>query len=183
MISNPYIGRLNNLIIFISHPIFSAEGEYLWLIGGTINIEEDSMFNTVLGKHYYDDGSYVFVVDKNGRIIYHKDQTRLNEDAIKNEVVQKVMAGESGSEEVVNSKGIHMLTGYSIVENSGWGIISQRSKAQVLSTEKELLQRLIRYASPLLIIGLLIVLFLSNKIAAPLSTMALITERSYKNKK
>ena len=58
MISSPYISAANNLIIFISQPVFDSTGNYLGLVGGSIYLKHKSILNELLGEHYYKNGSY-----------------------------------------------------------------------------------------------------------------------------
>ena len=113
LISTPYKSTTGRLIIFISHPIFGDNNQYIGFIGGSIYLEEDNIFHSILGQHFYDDGSYVFVVDRGGRVIYHVDRQRLNDVVLDNEVVEKVVKGEQGAQAVTNTKGVEMLAGYS----------------------------------------------------------------------
>lgn len=182
MISMPYEGMTGRLLIFISHPIYNAMGDYVGLIGGTIYIKEDNVFHSLLGQHYYDDGSYVYVVDSDGRIIYHADPARLNDVVADNPVVAKVMNGESGAQAVVNSKGADMLAGYSLIKHANWGVVSQRPTESALAPISKILNNLILYALPLLVVAMLAVLWMAVKIANPLNQMARITARGTEKK-
>lgn len=77
-ISNPYMAATGKNLIAISFPIFSNNGEYRGLINGTIYINESNYFHSLLDKHFYQDGSYVYVVDSDGRVIYHQNEDRIN---------------------------------------------------------------------------------------------------------
>lgn len=111
LVSKPYEAMTGRLIIFISHPIFSPSNEYLGMVAGTIYLKEPNAFKTLLGEHYSKDGSYVYVVDSDGRVIYHQDPSRINDVVTKNKVVQAVMSGKSGVQIVDNTKGVKMLAG------------------------------------------------------------------------
>lgn len=172
LISKTYTGTTSRLLIFISHPIFSATGEYLGFIGGSIYIKEDNAFNAILGKHFYNDGSYVYVVDGEGRIIYHVNPARLNDVVADNPIVDKIMAGEQGAMQVKNSQGVEMLAGYSVVESAGWGIVSQRPVDVALAPVTKLLNSLWLGALPLLLVVLIVVVLLSIKVTSPLNQLA-----------
>lgn len=179
MISDPYRALTNREIVYISTPIFSKTGKYLGLVGGTIYLEEQNILYELLGKHYYDDGSYVYVVDSNGRIIYHQDRSRINEVVRDNPVVQKIMHNhESGSQRVTNSKGQDMLAGYATVEKAGWGVVSQRPTEIALEPTENMMKQMLMTALPLLIISLLIVIWAALKISKPLQRLAELTESS-----
>ncbi|MGX9132932.1 sensor domain-containing diguanylate cyclase [Rummeliibacillus sp. JY-2-4R] len=181
MISDPYKGITGRELIYISAPIFDKTGKYLGLVGGTIYLEEDNILYELLGKHFYDDGSYVYVVDRNGRIIYHEDHSRINDVVKNNAVVKKVMNHNiTGAQRVTNSKGVDMLAGYSTVDTAGWGVVSQITTEIALQPAENMVKEMLYVALPLLLITLAIIIWASIKIARPLQRLAELTESSMK---
>lgn len=180
MISKPYTGISGRLIIFISQPIFNSKGDYLGLVGGSIYLLEENYLNELLGSHFYQDGSYVFVVDDDGRIIYHEDQNRIDDVVDKNPVVADLMTGKSGAMAVTNSKNVEMLAGYAYIESSGWGIVSQRPIEMAIEPNAEMIKDMILNALPFLVISILLVIFISRIIAMPLQQLAYLVEVSTK---
>lgn len=71
LISAPYMSVVGNLLVFISHPVYDDTGKYLGYIGGTIYLKEKSILHNLLGEHYHRDGSYLYIVDENRRLLYH----------------------------------------------------------------------------------------------------------------
>lgn len=180
LVSKPYEGISGRLIIFISHPIFSSEGEYLGLVGGSIYLLEDNFLDELLGEYYYKDGSYVYVVDADGRIIYHEDETRINDLVNTNPVVMDLMAGNSGTQEVINSKKVDMLAGYAYNETTGWGIVAQRPKAVTLAPNTKMINEMVLNILPSLVLSIILVIIISQIIALPLQRLSLLTETSTK---
>ena len=181
-ISQPYVGLTGRLIIFLSYPIFNKEGEYLGLVGGTIYLKEKNILQSVLGEHFYKDGSHVYVVDESGRIIYHQDPRRVNDSVLENKVVQQLIAGNSGAMEVVNTEGVEMLAGYSTIPTANWGVVTQRPKEDALEPAFTAIKEMIIKTVPILIISLLIILLVSIRIAQPLTKLATYAESSTENK-
>lgn len=179
MISDPYRAMTNREIVYISAPIFNNSGKYLGLVGGTIYLEEQNILHELLGKHYYDDGSYVYVIDSNGKIIYHQDQSLINTVVKDNAGVQKIIAShESGAQRVINSNGQDMLAGYATVDKAGWVVISQRPTEKALEPSENMMKEMLITALPLLLISLLIVIWAALKISKPLQRLAELTESS-----
>lgn len=178
LISKPYTGITGRLIIFISYPIFDQEHNYLGLVGGTLYLKEMNILNEILGEHFYKDGSYVYVVDRDGRIIYHQDQSRVNDIVDGNPVVRKLMNGQRGAERVINTKNKDMLAGYSYIPTADWGVVSQRETAVTLAPAKAMLKKMIVTSFPFLFVSLIFIIWLSNKIAQPLHKLAYYTENS-----
>ncbi|HEC0197057.1 TPA: cache domain-containing protein, partial [Escherichia coli] len=71
MISDPYQSATGKLLVSLSHPIFDGQGRYRGYISGTLYLRQRSALHTLLGTHYYRDGSYLYVVDRHGRLLYH----------------------------------------------------------------------------------------------------------------
>lgn len=172
MISKPYVSIAGNLLINLSHPIFSNDGTYLGYVAGTIYLRNESAMNELLGKHHYHDGSYLYVVDSDGRLIYHTDASRVGETVLSNPVVTSVIAGKAGAMRVINTKGVDMLAGYAPVSASGWGVVAQRPAQVTLEPIHDLIWALVGYAAPLAMAFLLAIWWCARMISLPLSQLA-----------
>ncbi|HEY9103711.1 sensor domain-containing diguanylate cyclase, partial [Chitinimonas sp.] len=177
LISPPYRSVTGRLILFISHPIFAADGTFLGYVGGSIYLHETNILHTLLGEHFYRDGSYVYVVDQSGRLIYHKTPQRIGELINRNSVVQAVIRGENGSQRVVNTQGTDMLAGYAFMKSTGWGVIAQRPTEVTLADLQRLMWVTLRNSLPLLGLSLLFIWWLSKLIARPLWQLARSAEQ------
>lgn len=184
LISMPFTGITGRLIIFISTPIFDETGEYLGLIGGSLYLKKKNILYELLGEHFYHDGSYVYVVDGNGQIIYHKDSERINDIVSSNSVVQQLMKRKSGSQRITNTKNQDMLAGYASVPSAGWGVVSQRATEIALSPAKKMVHEMFMKTFPLILITIMIISIFAKKIAQPLNLLAYYAENSrYLNRK
>lgn len=180
LISHPYMGITGEFLIFISVPLISEDGVYRGFLGGAIYLNQPNILEKILGDHFYENGSYVYVVDGKGTLIYHQLKDRLNDDVSENQVVQKVVAGGSGAQAIVNTKGIPMLAGYSYIPIADWGIISQRPISAAVAPAKSMVLEMVWKSLPLLLLAFFLVWFLSKKIALPLQKLAYYTETSTK---
>lgn len=178
IVSKPYLSLTGRLIIFISHPIFDENQNYLGLVGGSLYLKEENILYQILGQHYYQDGSYVYVVDKDGHVIYHQDQDRINDVVSDNLVVQQLMQKQSGSSRVTNSQDVDMLAGYSYVPTVGWGVVSQRPAEAALVPTKDMMEEMIMRSLPYLMLSLFIIALISQLIAQPLQKLAGFIESS-----
>ena len=172
VISKPYVSIAGNLLINLSHPIFSNDGVYLGYVAGTIYLRNESALNELLGKHHYHDGSYLYVVDSDGRLIYHTDAVRVGETVLANPVVKSVIAGRAGAMRVINTQGVDMLAGYAPVPASGWGVVAQRPAQVTLEPIHDLIWALVGYAAPLAVAFLLAIWWCARMISLPLSQLA-----------
>jgi diguanylate cyclase (GGDEF)-like protein len=171
-ISDPYQSATGRLLVAISHPVFSAQGQYQGYVSGTIYLRERSILQTLLGKHYYRDGSYLYVVDRNGRILYHIEPNRVGQFALENPAVLAVSKGHTGAQQVRNSHGVQMLAGYAPVPIVGWGVVAQRPTDATLAALSTLMKAVIWNAIPLGVLSLLITWWFARRISLPLWQLA-----------
>lgn len=171
-ISQVYISTAGNLVVNISQPILSGDGKYLGYVSGSIYLKERSILHTLLGEHYYRDGSYLYVVDRNGRLLYHTDPSRVGTIVQENSAMSAVMLGKSGAERVLNSKGVDMLAGYAPLPRSGWAVIAQRPTAATLAPLDGLMLDVLRHTVPLAALSLLGIWWLARLISKPLWQLA-----------
>lgn len=172
LISKPYTSVAQNLVVGISTPIFTAEGKYLGYIAGTIYLRQKSILNELLGEHYYRDGSYIAVLDKERRILYHPDVYRIGEVVKPRPLTEAVRKEPNGSLMVTNLAGQNMLAGYAVVPSSGWEIITQRPTNSTLKPLEGLMVKVLKHLTPLALLTLLCVWLFSRMIARPLWLLA-----------
>ncbi|MBB3111177.1 diguanylate cyclase (GGDEF)-like protein [Paenibacillus phyllosphaerae] len=173
-LSVPYIAPSGRLTVLFSEPVYLPGGIYRGLIAGTIYMRENNILYEILGENKVDStGSYFFVVDPNGKLIYHPDKSRIGEDVSANPVVAKIRSGIiSGQQMVTNTKGIRMLAAYVKVPESGWGVIQQTPVSAVYeqlyrNIRHQLLNMLIPFA-----VLLLLVIAVARRLARPFVGLA-----------
>ncbi|MBW7477057.1 sensor domain-containing diguanylate cyclase [Paenibacillus oenotherae] len=173
-VSEPYTtSSTGRLIVFMSEPLFDKHGVYRGVIGGTIYLQQNNVLHMIFGDTARDDdGSYFYMVGSDGHLLYHPDQERLGEDVTANKVVQKLIQGRSGQEQVVNTKGVRLLAGYSTVPANGWGVV-------VVSPFSVMYEQLIRHIMTMLLYTLLpfavlmvAVVLLARGLAKPFVSLA-----------
>ncbi|MED1853052.1 sensor domain-containing diguanylate cyclase [Brevibacillus borstelensis] len=172
VVSQPYKAITGRLIVLVSTPLWDENGNYAGFLGGTFYLEQDNTLHEFLGKHFYEDGSYLYVVDQNGTLIYHPEEERIGQMVDGNSVVQKLMDQKSGAERVVNTQGVPMLTGYAYVPSANWGIVSQTPEEEALAPTLKVVLDMFGYISPFFILLLLISFSLTQKMVNPLRQLA-----------
>ncbi|QFI55205.1 diguanylate cyclase [Aeromonas simiae] len=148
IITDPFITTTGRYIISVTSPIFSTTRDYLGFISGNIYLESNNILSQLLSHHYYKDGTYIYVVDRSKTVIYHREAEQVGRLIKGNSAVDAVVQGKSGAVSQVNSYGIEMLTGYAAVENSHWGIIVQRPKAETLTNLNEQIKEILLASVP-----------------------------------
>ncbi|UVI28756.1 sensor domain-containing diguanylate cyclase [Paenibacillus spongiae] len=177
-LSAPYIGTTNRLIVLMTEPVFDSEGRYRGFIGGTIYLQEANVIYDIFGLNTDNEtGSYFYIVGPQGDLIFHPDRSRLGEDVSGNDVVQKLARGESGMEQVVNTRGVSYLAGFSAVAENNWGVIMQTPESTVyrqltLLVREQLLNMLV----PVLLM-MAAAIFIAIKLAKPFVKLSALAAR------
>ncbi|MEC5317451.1 sensor domain-containing diguanylate cyclase [Brenneria populi subsp. brevivirga] len=171
LISEPYISVSNNLMVLISAPIFSRDGQYQGFVGASIYLKKPSVLNTLLDQHYYRDGSYIYVTDQNRNMLYHKDIERIGE-TVNNDLTIAPSGDSNGSQEILNTQGVKMLAGYGIVPANRWEVVVVRPTKETLKPLDSLMMNVLRHSFPLAALTIFGVWLLARFIAQPLWLLA-----------
>ncbi|WP_138753225.1 sensor domain-containing diguanylate cyclase [Paenibacillus sinopodophylli] len=179
LISQPYLGPTSKrLLVMISSPTFDSNGEYTGFVAGTIYLSDDNALNKLLSEHFYGNGSYVYVADKNGHLIFHPDKSRIYETVTTNAVINKAISGRSGAQQIMNSQEINFFAGYAYEPLTGWAIIAQTPASIIDEPLKQFIWKLIFRAIPVFIIILLIAWYVSYLLSKPLFELAAFSEEA-----
>jgi len=180
-ISEPYLAQSGNLMLLISSPIFDKAGIYQGVVDGTVYLETENSLKSILYDHQFANGSTVFVVDQAGRIIYHPNPNRINESIADHPIVQQLMQGKSGASQIINRMDTEYYSGYASIEETGWGVIVQTPTSIMEKPLRELTNKVIMQALPLLLIILCAVWLIASNLSKPLNQLARISEEGIKH--
>lgn len=173
-VSKPYLTTRGHYSVLLSHPVFNERGQFDGYLGGVIYLREANVLSDQLGAHYYRDGSYVYVLDSEGRLLYHPDVNRIGE-RVKPEFFDALVESEpEGILRYVNSENKDMVAGYASIPSTGWVIVSQRPVERVLESQWGLTQTLIWKQMPSVLISFFLIWLISILIAHPLRSLALL---------
>lgn len=177
-ISKPYRTETGDFIVLMTYPIVDARGDFFGYLGGTIHLHENNVLNDIFGvQTNSESGTYTYVVDPSGHLLYHPDSNRIGENVAANPVVQKVMQGQHGSEEVTNTKGDVFAAGYAPVTENGWGIVVQTPVEEIRKQAIQIIVKEMLYTLPIFLLLLITTIMLARKLAAPFSLLAKTAEQ------
>ncbi|MFG1174368.1 sensor domain-containing diguanylate cyclase [Erwiniaceae bacterium CAU 1747] len=172
IISDPTLSAANNLLVFISCPVWSKNGTYLGYVGGSIYLKKKSILNALLGEQFYRDGSSLYVVDEDNQVLYHQDRNLIGKP-LSPIINDEQRAKESnGFMELDGDGGQAMLAGYAIVPASGWMIVAMKPKSETLAPLNCLLLQVLKHSVPFALLTLILALVLAKRIALPLWQLA-----------
>ncbi|WP_052759626.1 cache domain-containing protein [Paenibacillus sp. DMB20] len=160
--------KTNRLIVSMSEPIFDENGTYRGYIVGTIYLKEPNVISQVFGSTKIDEyGSYYYVVSSNGYLLYHPKAERIGENVSANPVVNQLVKGQNGKQQVVNLLGVTQLAGYSVVPSTGWGIVVV-SPSQLIDSElNQFIKETLFYFIPVIFLSLISAIWLSRRLSLP----------------
>ena len=176
-ISNSFKSIAGNLVIFISYPIFGEKGEYLGLIGGTVQLDQENALHTLVDQHVRHDGAHVYLVDKTRRVLYHPQPGNVGLIVGDDPIVDAVLQSKSGTLQARDAMGIEMLAGFETVSSSGWGVVSLQPLGNTLAMLNDLMAKVGQGIAPMALLGLVLIWWSGTKIANPLSMLARYAKR------
>ncbi len=172
MISDAFQSLAGHLVVFVSHPVFGPDMQYLGLVGGSIRLEQKNTIQALMDLNVREDGAYIFLVDSQRRILYHPDPKRIGEVLIDSRLVDAALAHSNGSIQALNENGNEVLAGYARIPSSNWGVVSQQPLASIQASLESTAKRVAKGVAPLGLFGLLMVWWIGRKISVPLSRLA-----------
>lgn len=172
LIGKPGISAANNLIVSVSWPVWSKTGSYLGFVGGSIYLKKTSILNELLGEQFYRDGSSLYVVDSDNRVLYHQNGKLVGQQIaplISNEIRQK---NSNGYQQIPKASGESMLAGYATVPTAGWMIVAMKPTQTTLEPLNSLLLKVLQHSVPFALLTLMCAWILARLIALPLWQLA-----------
>ncbi|XEC94217.1 diguanylate cyclase [Paenibacillus tarimensis] len=167
-ISKPFPIENGRLAVLLTHPLFDREGQYQGFVGGIVHLEGRNVFSDLFGHATRSKrGTYAYVVDSSGQLLYQPDPGRAEEVAPPDEVVRKLMASPQGTGAVIDNNVRKYLAGYVTVPSSGWGVVFQSPAELVDDAMRQLVLSQLAWIIPLFTAMLLISLWIAGKLAAP----------------
>ena len=157
-ISKPYAAKRNNSepALRMTTPIFDRQGHFLGILAGRLDLLGSNILSQI-GKTQNGIGGYVFMTDSDGIMILHPDQKRLLKTAVgANPLFDRGLRGFSGTGEVVNSYGKHMIMTIAHLQTTGWVLASNYPKDEADAP----FQRALHFITATMIIGLIALIIL-----------------------
>lgn len=130
-------GSTGKAIIVYASPIYS-DGKVIGVIGASIDL---SFINQLIQSDTVDEGAYAYIVDQNGIVLAHPDQSMVENQTNLMELlpVQEVVQGKSGESEYTY-EGEEKLASYVYLDITKWGLIFQEPSKIAFMSVRELLR-------------------------------------------
>ena len=116
-------------VILVGVPIVKSSGDFGGALVGIATVRY-----SLLGAMYAEllefkagRGGYAYLVDGNGRIIYHRHSPEIGRKMAHILPVSEVIAGRTGSALTRDERGEMILVGYAPVPGTDWGLVTQET--------------------------------------------------------
>jgi len=147
-------------VIVAAVPILGDQGELIGILAGMFRIgarEVSSFYGGIVKQRIGESGS-TYIVDANGRVIYHQNSSQIGLDISESLVVLSAMSEESGAIQTNNDQGNKIVAGYATIPGTPWFLINEEDWVSLANAFQGYRQSLIF----LLILGVLIPIILVN---------------------
>ena len=153
----------------IAAPVYAENGT---IVGVTAMIMDLAFLNRIILNAKIGDTGYAFVVDTNGVIIAHPDQSVVFELNIADlqgmEIItERMLAGESGIEEYMYT-GIPKTAGFAHVDLTGWSVCLNLPDSEFLAPVNTVRNYILIIAGASFIAAMLIFIFFARSITKPI---------------
>ena len=148
--------RTGQDMVVIAVPILADQNEFKGALVGAIHLHTTPLSDPIL-KLYVGDEGFAYMVDSQGRAIFHPDPYEVGLDFSDRQAVAKVIAGETGGLLWESPSGERLVQGFSPVEGTGWGLIVREPWEAVIEPIQDFeVAAGVAVACTLLITGLLL---------------------------
>jgi nitrate/nitrite-specific signal transduction histidine kinase len=141
-------------VIVVAVPIVGDEGQFLGMMAGMFRLDSDAsnmFFGDILELRIGETAS-TYLIDGNGRVIYHSDPERTGDEPVDQSLVQRVLDGEEGASRTVDLYGKEIVASFAPVEATSWGLATEESWNALLGRS----QAYRRFLLLLLVLGVVV---------------------------
>jgi len=139
-----------------------------------IYLKEKNVINQLLTTNEGYRKSYMYVIDKNGQIIFHPDHKRIGEIVKNNSGLEYIKKNKNGTIRLINSRGVDNLAGFAHIKTTDWIIVSQQPTLELLNQANSIIYKVSIGVFIFYLLIFYIVWKFSFYIASPLHKLASI---------
>ena len=114
-------------VVAIAVPVAGMKGEYLGLLAGMFRVDApaiSALYASIVRLRIGLSGS-IYVVDGNGRIIYHSEPEHIGEGITGRLEVDQALSGRSGAIQTQDFEGRDIVAAYAPVPGTSWGLVTE----------------------------------------------------------
>lgn len=125
-------------VIVVAVPITGAQGEFLGMLSGMFRLDASSVSSFYGGivKLRIGESSGAYLVDRNGRVIYHSDTDHIGDDFSAQPAVREVVSGQVGAIRTLDFASREIVASFAPVPGTPWGLVTQDNWATVIESSQ-----------------------------------------------
>jgi signal transduction histidine kinase len=164
-------------IIVVAVPIISADGEFQGVLAGRFYVRFQRIGEEIQKLQVGEVGE-AYLIDRNGRVIYHPDYSLISADFSQRTSVFSLMRGEQEGALIIQEPGkARQVIGYAIVDVTGWGLIIQEPWADVVAPARISLRPIALALFAGVVVVAAIVSWGTRRVVRPISDLAARSRR------
>jgi len=132
-------------VVVIAVPVTGEQDEFYGILAGMFRISETSV-STIYGdiaKMRIGESGSTYLVDGNGRVIYHSDTDLIGKDLSAQAVVQQALGGQVGAIRTRSPEGEDIVAAFAPVPGTSWGLVTQERWSALTSGSRNYQQFLV----------------------------------------
>jgi nitrate/nitrite-specific signal transduction histidine kinase len=161
-------------VIVVAVPVTDAEGASAGTMAGMFEVGATAVsdfYGEIVKLRIGESGS-AYLVDSSGTTIYHTDFDRIGEDFSGRDVVQSLLAEESGAVRTSDSEDHGVVASFAAVPGTSWGLVTQESWDSVMGAGSGYRYLLIGLLALGVIVPTAIVMFGVRRITNPIAEVS-----------
>ena len=147
-------GPLGAEVIVVSVPIKGDQGQFLGLMAGMYRVvggEANALSRELMGLRVGVSGD-TYLVDGQGRVVYHTDPQRIGDSLLGQGMVQQVLAGDVGAQRTRDVQDRDIVASFAPVPGTNWGLVGEETWAELTRASRGYRG----FLSALLVLGVLL---------------------------
>lgn len=160
-------------VIVVAVPIIGPQDEFLGTLVGMFRIGSttaSAFYGDVVKLRLGESGS-TYLVDRNGRVIYHSHTDRIGEDLSSQPVVRQVVNGQVGAMRTHDFEGRDIVASFSPVPGTDWGLVAEESWTALISPSRGYQQFLLLLLALGVVVPALVVAVGVRRITKPITEL------------
>jgi GAF domain-containing protein/HAMP domain-containing protein len=160
-------------VIVVAVPITGPQGEFVGTIAGMFHVGATtvSAFYGDMVKLRLGESGSAYLVDGNGRMIYHSAPDRIGDDVSTQGIVRQVLSGEVGAVRTRDFEGRDIVASFAPVPGTSWGLVTQESWAALISSSQDYRRVLLLLLALGVVVPVLVVTVGVRRITKPIGDL------------
>lgn len=162
----------------VSVPVISPRREFLGILVGLFHVNTNSVnsfYGDIVKLRLNREGS-AYLVDSQGRVIYHSDSHYIGDNFANQPVVQAVISGQTDARRTQDFDGRVIVAGYAPVPGTPWGLVTEEPWATLVRPSQGYRQFLMALLALGIVGPTLFVAFSVRRITQPIEELIAATK-------